>query len=79
MSEIASIIAPDAEKLDSVFQIGALTVNICNGEMAGFTISCSGTVTVSSAKVSATVAAEFTMMDENVTIPKHVASAIRTE
>lgn len=79
MSEVASIIAPDAEKLDSVFQTGTLTMNIRDGEMTGFTISCTGTVTVSLAKVSATVAAEFAMTNETVTIPKRVANSIGTE
>ena len=76
MSEMAAIIAPDAGKLDPVFQNGTLTVSIRDGEIAGVSISGTGTVTVAAAKVTATIEAAFTMTDETITIPKRVENAV---
>lgn len=76
MGEIATIIAPDADKLDSVFQSGTLAVRIRDSEIVGLSVSGTGTVTVASAKVTATIEAEFTVTDETITIPERVENAV---
>ncbi len=52
------------------------TVRIRDGEIEGLSISGTGTVTVASARVTASIEAEFTVTDETIAIPERVENAV---
>ena len=51
-------------------------MRIRDGEIEGLSISGTGTVTVASARVTASIEAEFTVTDETIAIPERVENAV---
>lgn len=76
MAELATLIAPDSQKLDMTFRSGELTIQVTQGEIQRISFDCAGKVKVVSLEENASLHGEIEFIDGSVVIPESAGYAL---